>query len=574
MACEEVILSEEYADFIFQNSISETIPFFQEVACIQNLDEVYRTEYVPLKALSGGRGSQPDNGFYLLAGLPLLQVPYYSVPKLYGLMDRSSMEASRITDVQNQPALSLTGGGVLVGVIDTGIDWSLSIFQKPSGKTRIVALWDQAGTEGPHPANFSYGREYTQGDINLALTGQGEIPKDPLGHGTFLAGIMAGSEDIEQDFIGAAPNADIAVVKLKEAKRYLREYFQVPLDVPAFQENDVMAGAVYLHQLATARRQPLVICIGIGSNQGSHSGVGPLQEVLSRIAKLPQHVVCVAGGNESGRSSHYFGRMEGQMTEQTVELRVDARDKGFTMEFWARSPELYTISLQSPTGETISNIPGRVSQSQLYGFVFEETKVIVDYALAEPLSGNFMIQLRFQNPTPGIWKIRASNSLFVYGGFHIWLPIYAFMSGETIFLRPNPDTTLSEPGNAAWVMTVAGYQHRDGSLYLHSGRGYTSTEIVKPYITAPAVEVYGPEGSGAYGYRTGTSIAAAHAAGASALLLEWAVIRRNSVNMNTGEAATYLIRGAKRVPGREYPNREWGFGILDLYSTFEVLATI
>ncbi len=574
MACEDIILSEEYADFIFQNTISDTIPFFQGIECIQNIDEVYRAEYVPLRELLGGRGSNTDNAFFLLAGLPLLQVPYYSVPKLYGLMDRSSLEASRITDVQNQPALSLTGGGVLVGFIDTGIDWSLPVFQKPSGRTRIVALWDQAGTGGESPENFSYGREYTEDDINRALAGEGTVPKDPLGHGTFLAGVTAGGEDTEADFIGAAPNADIAVVKLKEAKRYLRSYFQIPQDVPAFQENDIMTGAVYLHQVATARRQPLVLCIGLGSNQGSHSGVGPLQEVLSRIAKLPQHVVCVAGGNEGGRGSHYFGRVNELVEEEIIELRVDGKDKGFTMEFWARSPELYTISLQSPTGETISNIPGRLNKTQIYSFVFEETKVVVDYALAESLSGNFLIQFRFQNPTPGIWRINAYNSLFIYGGFHMWLPIREFMSGDTMFLESNPDTTLTEPGNASWVMTLAGYQHRDGSLYLNSGRGYTSTNVVKPYLTAPAVEVYGPEPGGMYGYRTGTSIAAAITAGANALLLEWAVIRRNAPSMNTGEAATYLIRGARRSLGREYPNREWGFGILDLYHTFEVLTTV
>ena len=571
MTCQDAVLSEEYADFIIQNTVSDGELFFEETFCTQPLSEIYRTEYVPLEKLLAGRISSARDPFFLLAGMPLQQVPYYCFPKLYGLMDRSALDSSRITDVQNQPALSLTGGGVLIGFVDTGIDWRLPVFQRPTGRTRVVALWDQSELAEIHPEGFVYGREYTEDDINAALSGQGEVPLDPLGHGTLLAGIAAGSEDNVADFIGAAPNADIAVVKLKEAKQYLRTYFQIPQDVPAYQENDIMAGVIYLCKLAATRKQPLVLCLGLGSNQGSHSGAGPLQEIISRIAKLPQHIVCVAAGNEAAWGTHFYGSISETTSEETIEIRVGEGTQGFTMEFWAQSPELYSISLQSPTGELV---PRRLGRSEIITFVFEQTKIAIDYALAETLSSNFLVQFRFQNPTPGIWRLKAYNSLFVFGGFHIWLPIQDFMTGEVVFLKPNPDTTLTEPSNSPWVMTLAGYQHRDNSLYLHSGRGYTSSRIYKPSLAAPAVGVYGPEPGGIYGDHTGTSLAAAQTAGACALLLEWAVIRRNSVNMNTSEAITYLVRGARRSPGREYPNREWGFGILDLYRTFEVLTTI
>ena len=573
MDCNEIILSEDYADFIVQNAAVESNDIFIEAACIQPLNEAFRTEYIPLAELYRGQPGGID-AFFLLAGSALRRVDYYSFPKLYGLMDRSALEQSRITDVQNQPALSLSGSGVLIGFVDTGIDWSLPVFRRTSGRTRIVALWDQAGEELDPPDGFYYGTLYQAEELNAALEGMLDVPGDELGHGTFLASVAAGGEDERADFIGAAPEADLAVVKLKQAKSYLRSYFQIPEDVPAYQENDIMAGVMFLQQLAQRRRQPLVLCIGLGSNQGQHAGTSPLAEMLTEIAGLPQRIICACAGNEGGRSSHYYGKLNLGVSRDVVELRVDPMETGFTMEFWAQSTEIYQITLQSPTGETVPKLPGRQGSSQILNFVFEDTVVAVDYEVAEDRSGIFMVQFRFRSPTPGIWQIQVEQRLGTEGEFHMWIPIQDFLRGNTVFLRPWPDVTVTEPGNAVRVLTVGGYQHRDRSIYLNSGRGFNVFGIVKPTMVAPAVEVYGAEPAGFYGYQTGTSIATALMAGACALLLEWAVIRYNSINMNTVEASAYLVRGAQRSVGRAYPNQEWGYGALDLYRTFEVLTII
>ena len=148
------------------------------------------------------------------------------------------------------------------------------------------------------------------------------------------------------------------------------------------------------------------------------------------------------------------------------------------------------------------------------------------------------------------------------------------ISDETIFLTPSPYTTLTPPGDSPSPITVGAYNHSNNSIYIHSGRGYTIGGLIKPDLTAPGVDVSGPS----IGYRngesipmttlTGTSVAAAHVAGAVANLFSWGIVEGHNISMSEASIKAFLIRGAKRNPALSYPNREWGYGALDLYETF------
>ena len=140
------------------------------------------------------------------------------------------------------------------GFLDTGIDYQNPVFQHLDKTTRIAGIWDQTIQSGTPPESFDYGSHYTPDMINEALASEDPyslVPSvDNNGHGTFLASIAAGSGDPDAQFIGAAPESVIAVVKLKQAKQYLRDYYFIPNTAPAFQENDIMLGMRYLHLLA------------------------------------------------------------------------------------------------------------------------------------------------------------------------------------------------------------------------------------------------------------------------------------------------------------------------------------
>ena len=234
------------------------------------------------------------------------------------------------------------------------------------------------------------------------------------------------------------------------------------------------------------------------------------------------------------------------------------------MELWARESELYSVAFTSPTGELIPRVPNTSPEEHRLTFLLEDTVIYLSYSGAESATGSQLIMMRFKNPTPGIWKIRLHNELFIQGEYNIWLPTAGLISENTFFLRPDPNTIITEPGNTAGAITVATYNHRNNSIYIHSSRGYTRLGTIKPDLAAPGVNVVAPDNRA----ETGTSIAAAHVAGAAANLLSWALRNETVLTLNTSSAKSILIRGARRNSNITYPNREWGYGMLDLYNSF------
>ena len=158
----------------------------------------------------------------------------------------------------------------------------------------------------------------------------------------------------QMDFSGAAPYAQIAMVKLKEAKENLREFYFVPEDATVYQENDIMAGVAYLDRLAMEMNLPLVLCISVGSNAGSHgSGSNPLMSLLDSIALRRPRGVVVAAGNEGNQRHHFAGELLEGQEYQSVEVSVGDGVRGFILEMWASAPQLFVVEIISPTGERI-----------------------------------------------------------------------------------------------------------------------------------------------------------------------------------------------------------------------------
>lgn len=564
MPCIQPEHSSDYADFIIRYfSFPQAVRDQMANGCLSIISSQFAVLHRPLsEALP----------------LALNRYSYPSIPKLYTLLDTSSMESSGILTVFNQPSLNLRGRGALVGIIDTGIDYRNPIFYGADRTTRILGIWDQTvqgnGIDtGSELERIPYGTAYTKADIDRALA-SGEpfsiVPSmDENGHGTFLAGIAAGSELSSGAFTGAAPEASLAVVKLKPAKQYLKDYYIVPDSAVAYQENDIMMGIKYLLLLSRAHRLPLTILISLGTSMGSHEGTSPLCQYLNTVSDFPGIVTVTAAGNETGYGHHYFGTVAADEEFEDVELRVAEGEEGFTMEMWAQEPELFSVGFLSPTGELISRIPNNTTAEQRITFLLEDTVIYLTYQVAEVGTGSQLIVMRFSRPTPGIWRLRVYNSLYLRGEYHLWLPVHGFISEDTFFLRPHPDTVVTEPGNAAYPITVGAYNHRNGGIYIHSSRGYTRLNRIKPDLAAPGVDVEGPGRSAlSFVSMTGTSVAAAHAAGAAANLLSWAFREGSSSYMNTSIAKAFLIRGAERNPVFTYPNREWGYGILNLYDAF------
>ena len=416
---------------------------------------------------------------------------------------------------------------------------------------------------------------YSREDLNRALKSGGPyavVPsRDLTGHGTKLAAVAAGSADPETGFIGAAPLADIAVVKLKPAKQYLKDYFMVPEEAEAYQENDIMLGLRFLHELAQRERKPLVICMALGTNMGGHAGTSPLSFYLNTIGSLSGRCVVTAGGNEANRGHHFYGTLGRDEEYQDVELRVAQGERGLMLQLWSSTPDVLSVSLISPSGEEIPRVTPGVRNLR-FDFLFERTVVYVNFQTLDPYSGDQLVVIRMADPAPGVWRIRVYGEAVVNGVYNLWLPVTGFLTADTVFLNSNPDITLTEPANAEIPITVAAYRAENESIYIDSSRGYTRKGRLKPDLAAPGVDVaaFGP--GNVLTALTGTSAAAAVTAGAAALMLEWGIVRGRRLTIGTLEIKQLMIRGAGRSRSQLYPNRVWGYGILDLYVAFSALG--
>ncbi|HEX3023288.1 MAG TPA: S8 family serine peptidase, partial [Lachnospiraceae bacterium] len=225
----------------------------------------------------------------------------------------------------------------------------------------------------------------------------------------------------------------------------------------------------------------------------------------------------------------------------------------------------------TPSGEYVPRIGIRTNETKEITFIFEPTTIYVDYQLIENQSGDQLILLRFSKASPGVWKFQVYSRGIYPSDFDMWLPMNNFISTETFFLRSDPNITLLSASCARVPITVTAYNVEDESLYLNAGRGYTRVNLIKPDIAAPGVKIIAPTLNQGFQEVTGTSVAAAHTAGIAAMLFEWGIVKGNYKSMSSLDMKVFLIRGARRKTDLEYPNREWGYGILDLFNVFNSL---
>lgn len=571
MSCTNSVASEDFADFIAPYfTTPEEFIRSQGTDCIDFVNSTLAVVYVPLSTVTPSTYTS---------------YTYSAVPKLYSLLDVTSMDAAGITPAGELPVLNNQGAGVIVGFVDTGINYTDSLFRNVDGSTRIIGIWDQTNNsdnsnnienETAKPISaFSalYGTQYTAEEINLALNSDNPasiVPtRDENGHGTFLASIAAGNRDERAGFSGAAPQASIAMVKLKPAKQYLRDFYLIRDGADAYQENDIMMGVSYLYFLARKYSMPLVVCIPLGTNIGSHMGMSRLGQYLNQVSLSNGSAVITAAGNETGARHHFRAVMDADTDEVTAELRVGEREAGFSMELWAENMGVYTVGFISPTGEVAREISVPLRGENTVSFLLEQTQITVYTQIADVSAGSQFIFMRFENPMSGIWRILIRNSLDIRETFHIWLPVRGFITDETYFLRPDPDTIITDPGNARYPITVTAYDHTKNSIYIHASRGYSLSGRIKPDLAAPGVNILGASVSGRRLTRmSGTSVSAAHLAGAAAILLNWGVLNANYPYLNTPVLKSIFVRGAQRNPALTYPNREFGYGTLNLYEAF------
>lgn len=489
-------------------------------------------------------------------------------PKILSPVDSRSNDAAGIAQVLNQPFLNLSGRGVIIGIVDTGIDYTKQAFRFEDGSTKILDIWDQT-VEGPRPDYLYFGSAYDSTKINEALASQyphSIVPTiDEDGHGTFLASVAASNE--KGDYIGAAPGANLMVVKLRRASKYYINRYLLSADDPnLYESSDYLLGIKYILDRSEELNMPVVICIGMGSNSSAHDGNTLFEDYISFVSQRTGYTFITAAGNEASAKHHTQGRIPRGSSTETISIKVGEQGVSFSVIIFGPAFDKISLGVTSPTGEVLPRTPFKSGLEFSEKLVLEDTVLYVKYF--RDVNNNLIVG--FRNATQGVWDITLFGDIIVSGEYWAWLPITGQVSESVEFLKPVPEYTIVYPATALRTITCGAYNSEDNSLFVASSWGPTRLPRMAPDLVAPGVNVQGiyPTGRGTM---SGTSAAAAVTAGAAALLLEWGIVQQNMPGMNGDLVRSLLISGCTREETRPYPNVKWGYGRLNLFGTFSVL---
>ncbi len=554
------ILDNTYYDFIINNNIISKYDTGDNITMLNEWHSVLHIKKI---------NKEPcDLGLY----------PYHFFPSVYTLTAKINAGKTYNYSFRQNPISDFNGLGVIIGIIDTGVDYQHPAFVNPDGTTRILSIWDQTSQNGKPPKGFSFGSEYSKNHINAAL-----ISPDPLalvptvdtsGHGTAIASIISGSPNADHSFTGIAPQTKLAVVKLKEAKHNLKKIFFIPEDTLCYQESDIILGIRYLLSVSEKLKRPLVICLALGSSQGSHDGQSPISSYLDYLVHLPGIDVIAAAGNEGNNYRHYFYNSAATSYCSDIYLKTGGNDKMLSMEIWPALPGKLSIEFTAPNQEFIGSVYPSMKGCQKFSLACNKTTVWINNVILHGAIGNQLIIVRFDNPIPGIWHFRVKNINQEPFSFHSWLPSGNLISNETYFFQPAPDTTITSPGNTRFPLTVTAYNQLELSILEESGRGYTRQFQINPDAAAPGYQIPCAVPGNQYGIITGTGAAAAYAAASAAMVMEWGFCKGNHTGVTGNQVNRIIKNTAQRNSICIYPNNIWGYGLLDVCTLSEHLSTL
>ncbi|MDF2803459.1 MAG: hypothetical protein K0S61_3362 [Anaerocolumna sp.] len=553
------ITSEDYADLIIdKNESSHLIHIFPDTT-VNEVTVDFSFLHFPV--------SNMDESSISILG-------YHTIPTCYGLLSLGEVKYLQQGFTSSSFPTILQGKGVLIGFIDTGIDYQNKVFLKEDNTTRIISIWDQTIDTENYPADFFYGTEYSSEEINDALRNKDPLSivpsTDYIGHGTMIAGVAAGSPAPEYNFSGTASKSDLVVVKLKEAKAYLKDFYVIPQDAHSYQQTDVIMGINYLEQMADRLNRPLVIVLALGTNKSDHASRSFLNRYINESSSKPGRALVMAAGNEGNRGLHFYGDVTNENIEEEVYLEIAEDDPGFTLQFWGSSPNYFWVDVFSPEGELLSRLPP-IHQNNVT-IKYRNSTIITDTLLDEPYSSEQFIIMRFFHPEPGTWKfLVTAYSKDIPKHFHLWLPIHNYVKEGTKFINSNTYTTITDPANNEKMICITAYDPTDQTLYYNASRGFTLTNHPKPDIAAPGVNLVCPYLNNQFVISTATSLAAAYTAGVIADILEWGIVEGNIPNLNNIILLHTLLLTAQRNSDMTYPNPDFGFGTLNTQNILNVL---
>ncbi|MDV8114724.1 S8 family peptidase [Bacillus sp. BAU-SS-2023] len=458
---------------------------------------------------------------------------------------------------KTNPNVNLDGRGVIISIVNSGIDYLHPDFIYPDGTSKILYLWDQT-KEGNPPEGFNIGTEYTREDINKAIAEKNpNLSTDEEGIGTALGGICAGLGSINKSYAGVAEGADLIVVKLKKIDGF-------------YNNGTFLSGIDYSYKKSKKLDMPIVQNITLGSNNLVSPGIGFMDNDL-----FYEYRVCeVAGaGNEGNGKTHTMGKISFAGDVKEIEIEIAEYEKEIEIDLWVDKPDKLNLLIISPSGEEsktslVSNL------NVLEGlFDFENTYYSIWSTYPLYYSGQQTTIINLQNVSKGIWKIRLIGASITNGVYHIYLPNNLMLNPGTKFRDGNPNYTLTYPSIYKDSVTVGTYNSLNSSIWAESSRGPVVGNIGRvesPDIVAPGVNIIAPYENDKYALVSGSGVSASYTSGAIALIMQYILFKENYKDKSVVQKIkTYLRSGAKRDSKISYPDASYGYGVLNIKNTFD-----
>ena len=485
-----------------------------------------------------------------LAKQPNIQ--YIELPKNLFLSDLGSNRATCVERVNSE--LGLRGEGILIGFIDTGIDYTHPAFRKEDGTTRVQYIYDLS----------LGGTIYNSEQINEALKAQDPLSVVPsydlIEHGTHVVGIACAGGKIDLKYYGVAPNSSIMMVKSG------RGLFSL--------STQIMRGIKFLVDKGKELKMPLVINMSLSTNDGAHNGTSLLERYISTIASLERVTIVIAAGNEGNAAHHVGGSLK---LENSIKFNVAQDETAVFINLYKSILPQITIEIITPTGITTGPIKGE--EGYIEGVISGNRYVIYNTGPRPfDISGGIEMSLisRGNFILSGQWTIiiRVINNR--QGIYDMWLPISEGLNQKTKFSGPTVDNTLGIPATVQNVISVGSYNYITRNISPFSGRGKPSLYYeYKPDLVAPGEGITAPIPNNSFDTKSGTSMASPHVAGISGLMMEWGILKGNDPYLFGDRLKYYLIAGAKReradIP---YPDISFGYGEVCMYDSIQILRDI
>lgn len=511
------------------------------------------SEQIKVEELIAGYGiiTLPESFIEPLAAME--EIEFVEKPKSIYPSDYEGNIASCITPV-TVGAPNLTGRGVLVGVIDSGIDIYNSSFRNTDGSTRILYLYDQ-----------TLGREFSSEEINQAISAPNRqqgfdiVPSlDVSGHGTAVASIAAGRGAADNILVqGVATESELIIVKLNTKGQN-----SFPMTT------NLMRAFHYVVMKAIFLKRPIAINLSFGNTYGSHDGTSLVERFIDNVSEIGRTVICIGSGNEGAASGHVSGRLTNSFENRVIEFSVGEYERSFNLQIWKNYVDEFDIELTAPNLESIVIT---MNQTGTLRNVLPETDLLIFVGTPKPYGVNQEIFIDFLPKstylTTGIWKVTFLPKKIVVGEYKLYMPSSTVRGSATRFLIPSLLRTLTIPSTASKIITVGAYDTRYRAYVDFSGRGYVEQAAgligsAKPDIVAPGVGIVAATSTGTNTF-TGTSFAAPFVTGGAALLMEWGIVRGNDPYLYGEKMKAALRRGASPLfENMSYPNERVGYGAL------------